>query len=207
MIFTHPTVIMRIHKKIVVMENCTSQLKIRRNGYLNTDGIEITNNKDTFFTIGENKERNLLFPIQPIKTSVVSSNKNTNQEEFVSNNPFKAQINQKLSSKMKQELIKVLYTYRNVFASDNELLGTIKRHEVNLTLNIARPYHPVLQRPAYPEISRASGALEKHKKYLIQLGVLRKLGQNKEAEVTTSVIIPWHNDKSRMVGNFSSLNT
>ncbi|MBW0556963.1 hypothetical protein O181_096678 [Austropuccinia psidii MF-1] len=41
----------------------------------------------------------------------------------------------------------------------------------------------------------------------MDLGVLRKLGHNEQVEVTTLVIITWHNGKSRMVGDFRALNT
>ncbi|MBW0559894.1 hypothetical protein O181_099609 [Austropuccinia psidii MF-1] len=64
--------------------------------------------------------------------------------------------------------------YKNAFASDNEPLGTIKGHEVDITLNIDRPYPPVLRRPAYPASPRAREALEKHIQEFTQLGVLRK---------------------------------
>ncbi|MBW0540057.1 hypothetical protein O181_079772 [Austropuccinia psidii MF-1] len=91
--------------------------------------------------------------------------------------------------------------------SDNEPLGAIRGHEADITLNIDRPYPPVLRRPAFPASPRAREALEKHIQELIQLGVLRKVGHNEEVEVTTPVIIAWHNDKSRMVGDFRALNT
>ncbi|MBW0530713.1 hypothetical protein O181_070428, partial [Austropuccinia psidii MF-1] len=84
---------------------------------------------------------------------------------------------------------------------------TIKGHEVDITLNIDRPYTPVLRRPAYPASPRAREALKKHIQELIQLGVLRKVGHNEEVEVTTPVIISWNTDKSRMVGDFRALNT
>ncbi|MBW0578492.1 hypothetical protein O181_118207 [Austropuccinia psidii MF-1] len=108
---------------------------------------------------------------------------------------------------MIHELIDVLYTYNNDFASDNEPLGAIKGHEVDITLNIDRPHPPVLRSPAYPASPRAREALEKHIKELIQLGVLRKVRHNEEVEVTTPVIIAWNNDKSRMAGDFRALNT
>ncbi|MBW0550724.1 hypothetical protein O181_090439 [Austropuccinia psidii MF-1] len=41
----------------------------------------------------------------------------------------------------------------------------------------------------------------------MDLGVLRKVGNNEQVEVTTPVIITWHNGKSRMVGDFRALNT
>ncbi|MBW0536712.1 hypothetical protein O181_076427 [Austropuccinia psidii MF-1] len=108
---------------------------------------------------------------------------------------------------MRHELIDVLYTYKNAFASDNETLGAIKGHEVEITLNIDRPYPPVTRRPAYQASPRAREALEKHIQELIQLGVLRKVGHNEEVEVTTPVSIAWHKDKSIMVGDFRALNT
>ncbi|MBW0512633.1 hypothetical protein O181_052348 [Austropuccinia psidii MF-1] len=96
---------------------------------------------------------------------------------------------------MRHDLIDVLYTYKNAFASDNEPLGAIKGHEVDITLNIYRPYPPVLRRKAYPASPRAREASEKNIQELIQLGVLRKVGHNEEVEVTTPVIIAWNNDK------------
>ncbi|MBW0561399.1 hypothetical protein O181_101114 [Austropuccinia psidii MF-1] len=74
-------------------------------------------------------------------------------------------------------------------------------------LNVERPYPPLLRRPAYPASPRAREALETHIHELMTLGVLRKAGHNEEVEVTTPVIITWHNDKSRMVGDFRALNT
>ncbi|MBW0516457.1 hypothetical protein O181_056172 [Austropuccinia psidii MF-1] len=108
---------------------------------------------------------------------------------------------------MKEELIETLFQYREVFASDTEPLGPIKGHEVDIFLNVERPYPPLLRRLAYPDSSRAREALENHIIELMKLGVLRKVGHNKEVEVTTPVTITWHIDKSRMVGDFRAWNT
>ncbi|MBW0584605.1 hypothetical protein O181_124320 [Austropuccinia psidii MF-1] len=83
---------------------------------------------------------------------------------------------------MRNELIDVLYTYNNAFSSDNEPLGAIRGHEIDITLNIDRPYPPVLKIPAYQASPRAREALSKHIQELIQLGVLRKVGHNEEIE-------------------------
>ncbi|MBW0532662.1 hypothetical protein O181_072377 [Austropuccinia psidii MF-1] len=131
----------------------------------------------------------------PKQISLVSSKKDTYKEEFVTNNLVEAQINPSLLPKMRHELIDVLYTYNNAFASDNEPLGAIKGNEVDITLTIYRPYPPVLRRPAYPASPRAREAWEKHMQELIQLGVLKKVGHDEEVEVTTPVIIAWNNDK------------
>ncbi|MBW0491640.1 hypothetical protein O181_031355 [Austropuccinia psidii MF-1] len=138
---------------------------------------------------------------------VVSPNENTCREEFVTDQIVEAHINPSLSSKMRPKLIDVLYTYKNSFASDNRLLGAITGHEVDVTLNIDKPYPPILRRPAYPESPRARYALEKHIQELIKVGLIRKVGNNEEVEVKTPVIIAWHNYKCRMVGDFRALNT
>ncbi|MBW0503096.1 hypothetical protein O181_042811 [Austropuccinia psidii MF-1] len=41
----------------------------------------------------------------------------------------------------------------------------------------------------------------------MDLGVLRKVGHNEQVEVTTTVIIAWHNGQSRTLGDFRALNT
>ncbi|MBW0573751.1 hypothetical protein O181_113466 [Austropuccinia psidii MF-1] len=138
---------------------------------------------------------------------MISSKKDTYKEELVSNQLVEAQIIPSLTPKLRNELIEMLYTYNNAFASDNETLGAINGHEVDITLNINRPYPPVIRRSAYPASPRATEALEKLIQKLIQFSVLRKVGHNEEVEVKTPVIIAWHNDKSRMVGDFRALNT
>ncbi|MBW0580687.1 hypothetical protein O181_120402 [Austropuccinia psidii MF-1] len=70
-----------------------------------------------------------------------------------------------------------------------------------------RPYPPLLRSPAYPASPKLRGAVEIHIKELLDLGVIRKFGRNEEVEITTPVIVAWHNGKSRMVGDFRVLNT
>ncbi|MBW0544083.1 hypothetical protein O181_083798 [Austropuccinia psidii MF-1] len=108
---------------------------------------------------------------------------------------------------MEEKLIDLLFKYKNAFSSDKEPLGAIIGHEVDIILNVEKLYPRLLRRPAYPASPRAGEALEVHIKELIDLGVLRKVGHNEQVEVTTPVIITWHNVKSRMVGDFRALNT
>ncbi|MBW0570189.1 hypothetical protein O181_109904 [Austropuccinia psidii MF-1] len=96
---------------------------------------------------------------------------------------------------------------QNAFETEKEPLGAIIGHEVDIILNEEKPYPPLLRRPAYQASQRAREALEVHIKELMDLGVLRKVGHNEQVEVTTPVIITWHNGKSRMVGDFRALNT
>ncbi|MBW0537660.1 hypothetical protein O181_077375 [Austropuccinia psidii MF-1] len=108
---------------------------------------------------------------------------------------------------MMEELVEISFQYREAFASDNEPLGAIKGHKVDIFLNEEGPYPPLLRRSAYPASPRAREALKSHINELTKLGVLRKAGHNGEVEVTTPVIITWNNEKYRMVGDFRELNT
>ncbi|MBW0570728.1 hypothetical protein O181_110443 [Austropuccinia psidii MF-1] len=46
-----------------------------------------------------------------------------------------------------------------------------------------------------------------HTTELLNLGVIRNVGQNEEVEITKPVIVAWHNGKSRMVWEFRGLKT
>ncbi|MBW0553264.1 hypothetical protein O181_092979 [Austropuccinia psidii MF-1] len=126
----------RMKTEIVVMDNCISQHIIIENDFLNIYGIDINNYKDRSFTIGENERQKFAFSNRPKQISIVSSNKDTYKEELVTDQLVEAQINPSLSPKMRKELINVLYTYKNAFASDNEPLGAIKGHKVDINVNI-----------------------------------------------------------------------
>ncbi|MBW0527052.1 hypothetical protein O181_066767 [Austropuccinia psidii MF-1] len=93
------------------------------------------------------------------------------------------------------------------YTSDKEPLGAIIGHEVDIILTIERPYPPLLRRPTYPASPKSREALEIHIKELLDLGVIRKMRQNEEVEITTPVIVAWHNEKSRMVGDLRALKT
>ncbi|MBW0530695.1 hypothetical protein O181_070410 [Austropuccinia psidii MF-1] len=77
---------------------------------------------------------------------------------------------------MKEDLIEILFKYGETFSSDNEALGAIKGHEVDIILNVERPYPPLLIIPAYPDSPGSREALETHINELMKLGFLRKFG-------------------------------
>ncbi|MBW0562290.1 hypothetical protein O181_102005 [Austropuccinia psidii MF-1] len=173
-IFPHINGNLRSTVEFVVMENCSSTHFILGNYYLIMCGIDLHNNKDIYFTIGNNKCKTFAFL------------------------PFKRQITVNKVSPV---------NLQGAFASDKEPLGAIIGHEVDIILNIERPYPPLLRIPAYPASPKSREALETHIKELLDLGVIRKVGHNEEGEITTPVIVAWHNGKSRMVGDFRALNT
>ncbi|MBW0512087.1 hypothetical protein O181_051802 [Austropuccinia psidii MF-1] len=57
--------------------------------------------------------------------------------------------------------------------------------------------------PASPETSKE---IEKHIKELLDLDVIRKIGQNEIVETTTPVLITWNDGKSRLWGDLRALN-
>ncbi|MBW0519720.1 hypothetical protein O181_059435 [Austropuccinia psidii MF-1] len=207
MIFPNPPGSIRLKVEYVAMNNCTSQHFIVGNAYLNIYGIDLNNHKDRYFTIGENKRQKFPFPPEKREITVIRQVTNFNREIFVSDQLIEAQISTELTFEMKEELIEILFQYREAFASDNEPLGAIKGHEVDIILNVERPYLTLSRRPAYPASLKAREELESHIDKLVKLGVLRSVGHNEEVEVKMTVIITFHNDKSRIVGDFRALNT
>ncbi|MBW0563955.1 hypothetical protein O181_103670 [Austropuccinia psidii MF-1] len=171
-------------------------------------GIDFHNNKDRYFTIGDNKRQKFAFlPFKRQITVNKVSPVNLELEKFKSEQLNEAETSLHLTYKQENELSSLLYDHRGAFASDKEPLGAIIGHEADIILNIERPYPPLLRRPAYPASPKSREALEIHIKELLDLGVIRKVGHNEEVEITTPVIVAWHNGKSRMVGDFRALNT
>ncbi|MBW0500675.1 hypothetical protein O181_040390 [Austropuccinia psidii MF-1] len=143
MIFPHPAGSIRLKAEFVVMNNCTSQHFILGNYYLNIYGIDINNHKDRYFTIRENKRQKSSFPLKKREINFIRQVKNVNKETFVSYKLIEAQTSLALTLEMKEELIEILFQYKEAFASNNEPLGAIKGHELDLMLNLERPYPPL----------------------------------------------------------------
>ncbi|MBW0516383.1 hypothetical protein O181_056098 [Austropuccinia psidii MF-1] len=190
------------------MENCSSTHFILGNDYLIKYGMDLHNNKDRYFTIGDNKcQKFALLTFKRQITVNKVSPVNLELEKFKSEQLREAKISLHLTDKQENELYSLLYDHKGAFASDKEPLGAIIGHEVDIILNIERPYPPLIRRPAYPASPKARESLETHIKELLDLGVITKVGHNEEVEITTPVIVAWHNRKSRIVGDFRALKT
>ncbi|MBW0559708.1 hypothetical protein O181_099423 [Austropuccinia psidii MF-1] len=100
-LFPHPAGSIRMKTEIIVMDNCTSQHIILGNDYLKIYGIEINNDNNRYFTIGENRRQKFAFSKMTKQISMISSKRNTYKEELVANQLFEAQINPLLSPKMR----------------------------------------------------------------------------------------------------------
>ncbi|MBW0559102.1 hypothetical protein O181_098817 [Austropuccinia psidii MF-1] len=207
-IFPHINGNLRITVEFVVMENCSGTHFILGNDYLIMYGIDLHNNKDRYFTIGDNKCQKFAF--LPFKRQIAVnkvSPVNLQLEKFKSEQLKEAEISRHLTDKQENALSSLLYDHRGAFVSDKEPLGATIVQEVDIILGIERPYPPLLRRPSYPASPKSREALETHIKELPDLGVIRKVVHNEEVEIATPVIVSWNNGKSIMVGDFRALNT
>ncbi|MBW0528474.1 hypothetical protein O181_068189 [Austropuccinia psidii MF-1] len=161
------------------MENCSSTHFISGNDYLIIYGIDLHNNKDRYFTIGDNKCQKFAFlPFKRQITVNKVSPVNLELEKFESEQLREAEIMLHMTDEQENELSSLLYDHKGAFASDKEPLGEIIGHESDIILNSQRPYPPLLIRPACPESLKSREALETHIKELLDLGVIRKVGHN-----------------------------
>ncbi|MBW0466283.1 hypothetical protein O181_005998 [Austropuccinia psidii MF-1] len=64
----------------------------------------------------------------------------------------------------------------------------------------------MLRRPPYPESLETRKEIKKHINELLDMDVIRKIGHNEMVEITTIVLITWHDCKSRLRGDFRALN-
>ncbi|MBW0508028.1 hypothetical protein O181_047743 [Austropuccinia psidii MF-1] len=152
-------------------------------------GIDLHNNKDRYFTIGDNKHKK--FALLPFRRKI-TVNKVA---------PVILELERFKSEQLNEAGISLHLT------DNREPLGAIVGHEVDIILNIERPYPPLLRRPAYQASPKSRDTLEIHIKELLDLGIIRKVGHNEEVEITTLVIVAWNNGKSRMVGEVRALHT
>ncbi|MBW0570109.1 hypothetical protein O181_109824 [Austropuccinia psidii MF-1] len=135
------------------MENCSTNHFILGNDYLIIYVIDLHNNKDRYFTIGDNKHPKFAFlPFERQITLNKVSPVNLELKNFTSEQLREPEISLHLTDKQENEPSSLLYDHRGAFASDKEPLGEIIGHEVDIILNIERPYPPLFRRPAYPRV-------------------------------------------------------
>ncbi|MBW0515324.1 hypothetical protein O181_055039 [Austropuccinia psidii MF-1] len=94
---------------------------------------------------------------------------------------------------------------RPAFAIGEEPLGKIRGHDIELYLYVERPYPPILRIPPYPESLETRKEIEKHINDLLEMDIIRKIGHNEIVEITTPVLITWHDGKFRLCGDFRAL--
>ncbi|MBW0579891.1 hypothetical protein O181_119606 [Austropuccinia psidii MF-1] len=76
---------------------------------------------------------------------------------------------------------------RPAFAIGEQSLGKIKGHDIELYLDVERPYPSMLRRPPSPESWETRKEIEKHINELLDMDVIRKIRHNEIVEMTTPV--------------------
>ncbi|MBW0554023.1 hypothetical protein O181_093738, partial [Austropuccinia psidii MF-1] len=188
----------RLNPEFVVLDDAHIQGFLLGRDYQRMYGIDIYNSKNRHITIGTNNKKKRSLVIYQIST-------HDPLEELL--NEFReGQFRTTLTSKQKLSLLKMLRKNRPAFSIGEERLGKIKGHDIKLYLDVERPYPPMLRRPPYPESLETRKRFEKHINELLDMEVIRKIVHNEIVVKTTSVLITWHDGKSRLCEDFRPLN-
>ncbi|MBW0498897.1 hypothetical protein O181_038612 [Austropuccinia psidii MF-1] len=86
------------------------------------------------------------------------------------------------------------------------LTSKIRGHNMELYLDVERPYPPMLRRPPYPASLETRKEIEKNINELLDMDAIRKIGHNEIVEITTPVLITWNDGKSMPCGDIRALN-
>ncbi|MBW0512180.1 hypothetical protein O181_051895 [Austropuccinia psidii MF-1] len=86
------------------------------------------------------------------------------------------------------------------------LTSKIRGCDIELYLDVERPYPTILRRPPYPESLKTKKGIEEHINEHLEIDAITKIGHNEIVEITTPVLITWHEGKSRLCGEFRPLN-
>ncbi|MBW0498102.1 hypothetical protein O181_037817 [Austropuccinia psidii MF-1] len=179
---------MRLNPDFVVFDDAHIQGILLGTYYQRMYGIDIYNSKNRNITIGTNKEKKYSLDIYQIST----------HDPLEELNEFrKGQFSTTLTSKQKLSLLKILRKNRPAFSIVEEPLGKIRGNDIELYLDLERPYPPMPIRPPYPSSMETIKETEKNINELLEIDVIRKIGHNEIVEITTPVLITWHDGKSR----------
>ncbi|MBW0478731.1 hypothetical protein O181_018446 [Austropuccinia psidii MF-1] len=143
-------------------------------------GIDIYNSKNRHITIGTDKEKKFSLDIYQMST-------NDPLEELL--NEFReGQFRTNCTSKQKLILLIILTKNRPAFAIGEETLGKIRGHDIELYLVVERTYPFMLRRPKYSESLENRKEIDKHINQLLDMDLIRKIGNNVIVEITTPVL-------------------
>ncbi|MBW0565176.1 hypothetical protein O181_104891 [Austropuccinia psidii MF-1] len=91
---------------------------------------------------------------------------------------------------------------RPAFTIGEEPLRKIRGHDIEIYLDVERAYSPMIRRPPYPAILETRKEIKKHINECLDMDVIRKIGNNEIVEITTPLLITWHDGKYRLCGDF-----
>ncbi|MBW0463365.1 hypothetical protein O181_003080 [Austropuccinia psidii MF-1] len=130
-------------------------------------GIDIYNSKNRHITIGINKEKKFSPDIYQLSEQ--------DPLEEIHNELKEEKFGAHLNSKQKLSLLKPLRTYRPAFAIGEQPLGKIRGHDIEIYLDVERPYACMLRRPPYKEGLENRKEIEKHVNKPLDMDVIRKI--------------------------------
>ncbi|KAG0140712.1 hypothetical protein CROQUDRAFT_52838, partial [Cronartium quercuum f. sp. fusiforme G11] len=204
-IFPHTQGAVRIQPEFVVMENATTKYFILGSDFLSIYGFDILHSREKYFTIGNENKRKKFALSQNKHILPIYHDENDNKSlEMIKTNKdmqaciAEAEFGPKLLKNQKKTIEDIIIQYAEQFGLIGKEIGTIVNHPVHISLNIEKPYPPILRKAAYPASPRNRIEIEKHIDELLKLGIIRKVGEAEEVDVTTPIIITWHNGKSRL---------
>ncbi|MBW0564209.1 hypothetical protein O181_103924 [Austropuccinia psidii MF-1] len=167
----------RLNPEFVVLDDAHIQGFLLGTDHQRMYGIDIYNSKNRHITIGTNKEKKISLDIYQISAQ----------------DPL-------------EELLNEFREQQPAFAIGEDPLGKIRGHDIELYLDVERPYPLMRRRSPYPGSLEIRKEIEKHINELLEMDVIRKIGHNEIVEITTPFLITWHDGKSRLCGDFRSLN-
>ncbi|MBW0514616.1 hypothetical protein O181_054331 [Austropuccinia psidii MF-1] len=89
---------------------------------------------------------------------------------------------------------------RPAFFIGEEPLGKIRGHDIELYLDVERPYPTMLRKPPYPKSTETRKEIEKPINEPLEMDFIRKIGHNEIVQITTHAGISWNDGKLGFVG-------
>ncbi|MBW0472268.1 hypothetical protein O181_011983 [Austropuccinia psidii MF-1] len=128
----------RLNPEFGVLEDAHIQGFFLQNDYQRMYGSDTYNSKNRHITIGTNKEKKFSLDKYQISTQ--------DPLQELLNELREGQYSTTLTSRQKLSLLNMLRNNRTAFAIDEEHLGKIRGHDIELYLDVERPYPPMLRR-------------------------------------------------------------
>ncbi|MBW0520730.1 hypothetical protein O181_060445 [Austropuccinia psidii MF-1] len=188
----------RFNPEFLVLNDAHIQGIFLGTDYQRMYGIDIEKSKNRNIIIVINKEKKFSLDIYQISSQ--------DPLEELLNEFREGNFSTTLTSKQKLSLWKILRKNRPAFSIGKESLGKMRGHDIKIYLDMERSYPPMLSRPPYPESLETRKEIEKHINELLYMNVIRMIGNKEIVEITTPVLITWHDGKSRLCGDFRALN-
>ncbi|MBW0557920.1 hypothetical protein O181_097635 [Austropuccinia psidii MF-1] len=160
----------RLNPEFVVLEDSHIQGFLLGTDYQRINGIYIDNSKNRHINIGTNKDKKFSLDIYQMSTH--------DPLEELLNEFIEGQFSTRPTSVQKLSLLKILPNDRPAFAIGEGPLGKIKGHDIELYLDVERPYPAILRRPPYPASLETRKEIEKNINELLDMDFIRKIGHD-----------------------------